>query len=198
MGYTQNKSLRTGYSLFNGERRQSHGWNTSSVRSCTKTASVALCLELRRHDNLRQLTRQALHLNLPMVLSYCTIEGRVSCLHKNRKLTRSVRCRRSLQGNKANAKGRAASPSHRLCQIAKICMYPIRSRASLCSCRRENSGGSSGAQVAPEENYCLYEEPRMQGLHDQLANLQVTEVGSYDSARVVQEIRPKIATKSSP
>ena len=43
--------------------------------------------------------------------------------------------------------------------------------------------------MALEAKYRLDGESRMQALHDQLANLQVTEAEQYDPARVIQELR---------
>ena len=43
--------------------------------------------------------------------------------------------------------------------------------------------------MALEAKYRLDGESRMQELHDQLANLQVTAADKYDPARVIQELR---------
>ena len=43
--------------------------------------------------------------------------------------------------------------------------------------------------MALEAKYRLDGESRMQELHDQLANLQVTAADKYDPARVFQELR---------
>ena len=46
-----------------------------------------------------------------------------------------------------------------------------------------------GAVMELEAQHRLNGESRMQELHDQLANLQVTEAELYDPARVIQELR---------
>ena len=51
-------------------------------------------------------------------------------------------------------------------------------------------GDGRGAVIALEAKYRLDGESRMQELHDQLANLQVTEDELYDPARVIQEFSP--------
>ena len=48
-------------------------------------------------------------------------------------------------------------------------------------------GDGRGAVMALEAKYRLDGESRMQELHDQLANLQVTAADKYDPARVIQE-----------
>ena len=50
-------------------------------------------------------------------------------------------------------------------------------------------GDGRGAVMALEAKYRLDGESRMQELHDQLANLQVTAADKYDPARVIQELR---------
>ena len=50
-------------------------------------------------------------------------------------------------------------------------------------------GDGRGAVIALEAKYRLDGESRMQELHDQLANLQVTAADKYDPARVFQELR---------
>ena len=50
-------------------------------------------------------------------------------------------------------------------------------------------GNGRGAVMALEAKYRLDGESRMKELHDQLANLQVTEAEKYDPARVIQELR---------
>ena len=50
-------------------------------------------------------------------------------------------------------------------------------------------GDGRGAVMALEAKHRLDGESRMQELHDQLANLQVTEAEQYDPARVIQELR---------
>ena len=50
-------------------------------------------------------------------------------------------------------------------------------------------GDGRGAVMALEARYRLDGESRMQELHDQLANLQVTDAEQYDPSRVIQEFR---------
>ena len=50
-------------------------------------------------------------------------------------------------------------------------------------------GNGRGAVMALEAKYRLGGESRMQELHDQLANLQVSEEEKYDPAREIQESR---------
>ena len=50
-------------------------------------------------------------------------------------------------------------------------------------------GDGRGAVVTLEAKYRRDGESRMQELHDQLANLQVTAADKYDPARVIRELR---------
>ena len=50
-------------------------------------------------------------------------------------------------------------------------------------------GDGRGAVMALEAKYRLDGESRMQELHDQLANLQVTAADQYYPAKVIQELR---------
>ena len=63
----------------------------------------------------------------------------------------------------------------------------------------ETAGFGNGrrAVMALEAKYRLDGESRMQKLHDQLANLQITEAKKYDPTRIIQEFAPHLCRTES-
>ena len=154
--------FRKGYSPFNGEPNQYHGWMTlqrslmygdglGKVMSGVETAPAALegdATQLQRTQYTKETRR----------------------FEKNGKLfTRML---------PATADSRDG--------YASVAAQVIQAYAPVGTAE---FGDGRGAVMALEAKYRLDGESRMQELHDQLANLQVTAADKYDPARVIQELR---------
>ena len=160
---TTSSPFRKGYSPFNGEPNQYHGWMTlqrslmyedglGKVMSGVETAPTAL------EEDAPQLQRT--------------------------QYTKETRRFEEKTGNLFRRMLLATADSRDM--YASVAAQVVQAYAPV---RRAEFGDDRGAAMALEAKYRLDGESRMQELHDQLANLQVTAADKYDPARVIKELR---------
>ena len=160
---TMSSPFRKGYSPFNGEPNQYHGW-------------ITLQRSLMYEDGLGKVMSGVE--TAPPALDEAATQLQ--------KTQHAKECRRFDENNGKICTRMLLATADCHDGYISVAAQVVQAYASVGT---TEFGNGRGAVMTLEAKYRLDGESRMQELHDQLANLQVTEAEKYDPERVIQELR---------